>query len=340
VEARDLKALLRLSASAGPGLTTLPHDEALLKNRIGDSRRGFARMAEKPGGETYLFALEELRTRRVVGTSGVVSKVGGFEPFYAYRMETAVHASAMLGVRREIRVLKLLEEHNGPSEIGTLYLHPKHRGGIAGRLLSLGRFLFMADHLRFFDKSVLAEMRGRFDARGRSPFWEALGRHFFGIDFQLADRLILRDKRFIAELMPRHPIYIPLLPKAAQAAIGKVHPETAPALRMLEGEGFAATDMADIFEGGPVVSCAVDKIRSVKESRVAMVRQITGRRIEAEPWLLSNGRAKKFRACAAPIQLIPGRGLRIGRAAALALQVEEGDAVRFVSLRPGAEPAR
>ncbi len=340
VELRDLKALLRLSASAGVGLTSLPHDEAVLKNRIADSLRGFARMAEKPGGETYLFVLEDALTHRVVGTSGIVSKVGGFDPFYAYRSETVTHASSMLGVSKEIRVLKLLEEHNGPSEIGTLYLDPRSRGGAAGRLLSLGRFLFMADHLRFFDPTVLAEMRGRIDARGQSPFWNAIGRHFFGIDFERADRLVMKDKRFIAELMPRHPLYIPLLPRSAQAVIGQVHPHTVPALRMLQGEGFAPTGMVDIFEGGPIVSCAVVQIRAVRESRIRIVHEITPRSIDAEAHLLSNTRAKGFRACAAPFRLVSEKGIQIDRISARTLQVEEGDSVRSVALRPNADTGK
>ncbi len=271
----------------------------------------------------------------MVGTSGIVSKVGGFEPFYAYRVDTVTHASATLGVRKQVRVLKLLAEHNGPSEIGTLFLEPDRRHGTAGRLLSLGRFLFMADHRRFFDPVVLAEMRGRIDARGRSPFWEALGRHFFGMDLEHADRLVMKDKRFIAELMPRHPIYLPLLPKAAQAAIGKVHPETEPALKLLTDEGFRAAGMVDIFEGGPVVSCALEKIRTVQASRALPVDRIIRGRLDAEKHLLSNTRAQGFRAVAAPFLLVPG-GVHIESWAARALHVKVGDTVRAVGLRPGA----
>jgi arginine N-succinyltransferase len=291
-------------------------------------------MAEKPGGETYLFVLEDGRTGKVVGTSGIVSKVGGFEPFWLYRLETSVHESSILGVRNEIQVLQLVQEHDGPSEIGTLYLDPGHRGG-AGRLLSLGRFLFMADHTRYFDKEVLAEMRGRIDARNRSPFWEAIGRHFFGVEFLMADRMVMKDKSFIAELMPRHPIYVPILPKAAQAAIGKVHPETEPALRMLQGEGFRITDWIDIFEGGPVVSCAVKDIRMIRESRLVRVHQVVRKPLDAEPNMVSNTQAKGFRACLAPLHFVPGKGVLLPQSAARVLKVREGDSVRVAAPRPG-----
>ena len=66
------------------------------------------------------------------------------------------------------------------------------------------------------------------DDKGRSAFWDAVGKHFFGIDLVKADYLSMVNKKFIADLMPRFPLYVPLLPPAAQAVIGQVHPETRP----------------------------------------------------------------------------------------------------------------
>ena len=79
---------------------------------------------------------------------------------------------------------------------------------------------------------MVSEIRGVLDKRGQSPFWDALGRHFFGIDFAEADRLSIVNKKFIADLMPDHPIYIPLLPPEAQAVIGKPHAESAKAVTL------------------------------------------------------------------------------------------------------------
>ena len=59
------------------------------------------------------------------------------------------------------------------------------------------------------------------------------------MEFSTADYLTgLGEKSFIAELMPRHPLYMNLLPEEARAAIGEVHADTAPARRLLEQEGF------------------------------------------------------------------------------------------------------
>ena len=177
----DLSPLEALSALTGYGLTTLPRDSALLRRRIRSSTRGFEKLIDddRPRGETYLFVLEDLATGKIAGTSGIVSKVGGFEPFYAYRIEMQVHESKMLNVRKEIRALHLVEDHDGPCEVGSLFLSPEYRRGGAGRLLSLCRFLFMAQFREYFDPEVIAEMRGVVDDNGHSPLWEALGRHFF-----------------------------------------------------------------------------------------------------------------------------------------------------------------
>lgn len=332
VQIEDLDQILDLTTLTGFGLTTLPHDRDLLRKRIRNSQHGFTQVDDAaPHGEPYLFVIEDLKNGRVVGTSGIVSKVGGFEPFYAYRIETSTIESRELGVRKEVRTLHLVLEHDGPSEIGSLFLHPEYRKGGHGWLLSLARFLFMAEHRAYFDATVIAEMRGVLDDQGRSPFWEALGRHFFEIDFPKADYLSMLSKRFIADLMPRYPIYAMLLPPDAQAVIGQVHPQTKPALKMLEEENFRSNNMVDIFEAGPIVSCPLDQVRAVKESVRATVTEITEELPAAAHHVISTTR-RDMRAVKAPLERA-GTGIRLTSETALALGVKVGDAVRYVTLR-------
>ena len=47
-----------------------------------------------------------------------------------------------------------------------------------------------------------------------------------------------KSKRFIADLVPRFPIYIELLPKQVQDVIGKANELTIPALKLLERKVF------------------------------------------------------------------------------------------------------
>lgn len=333
VSLKDLDALMELTRSVGYGLTTLPADVGFLRKRILKSLRSFEGMSDQPAGEAYLFVLEDTVTGKVVGTSGCVSKVGGFEPFYAFRIETTVHESKSLGVRKEIAVLHLVAEHNGPCEIGSLFLSPALRGGHNGRLLSLARFLFMADHPQCFDPLVLAEMRGIVDAAGRSPFWEAVGKHFFDVDYSRADYLSVINKRFMGELMPKHPVYITLLPPEAKSVIGMVHDQTRPALRMLECEGFAWTGMVDMFDAGPIVTSPLKDIRVVRESQKLTVADLVHTEVAGEAQLVTNARAD-FRAAAAPVEHTADGGVRLSAQSAAALGVNIGDAVRVAPLRP------
>jgi arginine N-succinyltransferase len=331
----DLPAIEALTDFTGFGLTTLPKDEKLLRRRIRDSQRGFAKLSDKdpPGGETYLFVMQDLGTGNVVGTCGVVSKVGGFEPFYAYRVETSIVESKQLNVRKEIRTLHLVEQHDGPCEIGSLFLSPDHRKDNNGRLLSLSRFLFMAEHIDYFDPVVIAEMRGVVDDHGHSPFWDAVGHHFFDIDFPSADYLSMVNKKFIADLMPKHPLYIPLLPKEAQQVIGQVHPETSPALKMLEDEAFKRCGMVDIFEAGPVVRCRLEEIRSIRQSTHGIIETVTTTPPSGELMICANTQ-RDFRACKATVEFLPTGGLRISSDVAAALQIKSGDTIRYVTARP------
>lgn len=267
----DIDAVVELSAQADFGLTTLPSDVDYLTTRINRARRAFADIPDEPGGESYFFVLEDPLSGKLLGTSGIVSRVGGFEPFYAYELRTAVRESEKLGVKRKVPVLHLSAQHDGPCEICSLFLAPSHRKGGLGALLSQTRFLFMAEYPEAFADTVIAELRGVSDSSGTAPFWEGVGRHFFEIDFPKADWLSIIDKSFIAELMPTDPIYVPLLHTDVQAVIGQVHPNTEAALHILEVEGFTRTCHVDIFDAGPVVSCPLADIRSVRQSIAATV---------------------------------------------------------------------
>ena len=139
----DLDQLFELIQRSEYGLTTLKVAKEELASRIERSVFAFSQKSAKPAGQPYVFIMEDLAKARIVGTSAIYSKVGGFEPFYSYQIKTSVHASEDLGVHKEIEVLHLHAEHDGPSEIGSLFLSPDYWGGGHGRLLSTSRFLFL-----------------------------------------------------------------------------------------------------------------------------------------------------------------------------------------------------
>lgn len=273
IRENDLDNLIDLAADAGPGLTTLPNDRTFLKQRIVDSLRAFDDKVSKPRGEAYLFVLEDLESKQIVGTSGIISKVGGFEPFYTYQILEEHHQDQSLGVNKTIQYLKLIENHSGPSEIGSLFLKDDYRKFGLGKLLSLCRFLFMSTFPNRFDQHVISELRGVVKEDGKSPFWDSVGQHFFDTDYSRADMFSgLGHKEFIKNLMPKHPIYIPLLPEAVQKVIGEVHDRTRPARALLEKEGFLFSGDVDIFDAGPTFKSDLNQIKTVSQSKTAKIQ--------------------------------------------------------------------
>jgi arginine N-succinyltransferase len=330
----DLDQLEELAGLAGVGLTTLPKDKKFLRKRIKSSQLGFENLIEHPegpAGEIYLFVMEDLDSKKVIGTSALYSKVGGFEPFYSYNIEKDVFRSEQINISKEVPILKLHEEHNGPSEVGSLFVHPDYRRGGNGRFMSLIRFLFVAEHPHFFESTIISEIRGVIDEKDNSPFWDAIGRHFFGIDFKQADYLSVVNKRFIAELMPDHPIYITMLPKSAQDVIGVCHEQSKPAMKTLEDEGFRYENKVDIFDAGPLMSCRCDQIRTVRKSRRANVK-IVDEVIAGEPSIFCTTNERFVSVCT-PLRE-KGDEVEISRQVADALQLNAGEMLRYIELRP------
>ncbi len=332
----DLDSLFKLVQQCESGLTTLKVSKAKLEERIIESLNAFAQQNAQPKGQPYVLVMEDLTTNELVGTCAIYAKVGGFQPFYSYEIRQTVKESKKLNIRKEIDALHLQMEHDGPTEIGSLFLSPNYWGSGNGRMLSLSRFLFIADFPARFEKEIIAELRGVVDEEGKSPLWTALGSHFFQMQYPRADTLSMTDKRIIADLMPKHPIYIPLLPKAAQEVIGKVHPRTQPALALLQQEGFEYRGVVDIFDGGPAVHCAVENLRTVRESRLLTIAQVvtefktdTGQKLSER--LLSNGRLD-YRCCKAAV-LIEGKNVLIDNQTAEALQISAGEQLRVVTVR-------
>ena len=334
----DLDSLFDLIQKSEFGLTTLKISKWTLAARIEKSVFAFQQKNSSPDGLPYVFVMEDLSKGLIVGTCSVYSKVGGFEPQYHYQIKQSRHISEDLNLENYIDVLHLHEVHDGPSEIGSLFLSPDYWGRGYGRLLSLSRFLFMADFKQRFETEVIAEMRGVVDEHGKSPLWSALGSYFFQIDFPKADTLSSKSKKFIADLMPKHPIYIPLLPQEAQVVIGQVHDNTRPALAVLNKEGFEFGDLVDIFDGGPTVHCETENIRTIRESRtgtVKSIKQASKSQTDSPPAtkfeMISNCQLD-YRCCMGEINWSDA-GAEIDEASARGLNLTIGDAVRSVTIR-------
>jgi arginine N-succinyltransferase len=329
VSVTDLPALMDLVQQAGPGFTTLPANEERLAHRLRWAQRTFAEQVERADAD-YLFVLED-DDQHVVGISALAGAVGLRDPWYNYRVGLTVSASPDLGIERQIPTLFLNNEMTGQSQLCSLFLRHDHRQGTNGRLLSLARLLFVAEFPHMFGEKLIAELRGSADEQGCSPFWDSLGRHFFKRAFSHADYLSgLGSKSFIAELMPRQPLYTCLLTEQAQAVIGKAHPNTEPAMKILNAEGFAHKGYIDIFDAGPVIEAPVSKVRTVRDSQ-SLVLAIGTPDEQAPVWLIYNRRLENCRITAAQARIV-GNSLVVDRLIAKRLQLQPGNSVRAVPL--------
>lgn len=330
----DLADILQLSGKTGIGLTSLPKDEVHLRARIERSVATWEGRLEK-ADQGYLFVLEDTEQQKVVGVSAIEVAVGLSEPWYNFRLGTLVHASKSLNIYKPVPTLFLSNDHTGYTELCTLFLDSDYRNGKNGQLLAKVRFLFLAAFREYFSRKVIAEMRGVSDDSGHSPFWDSVGRHFFGMEFAEADRLTgMGQKSFIAELMPKHPLYTELLSHDARAVIGEVHPQTAPARAVLEGEGLSYEGYVDIFDAGPTLEGEIDQLRAVKESRLLPVRLAERSDDGDEPlYLVANEQYQNFRALLIPGGAAP-ESLTLSATEADILGLSEGDNLRVVALFP------
>lgn len=334
VRSSDLPKLIELARTTGPGLTTLPANEERLAHRVGWAEKTFRGEAERADAD-YLFVLED-DDGQVVGISAIAGAVGLREPWYNYRVGLTVSASQELKIYREIPTLFLANDLTGNSELCSLFLRGDARTGLNGRLLAKARLLFIAEFPKLFGNKIIAEMRGMSDAAGHSPFWESLGRHFFKMEFSQADYLTgVGNKAFIAELMPKFPLYTCFLSEDARNIIGRVHPDTEPALAMLKSEGFSYQGYVDIFDAGPAVECQTSKIRAVHDSQ-ALVLAVGTPGDDATPFLIHNRKREDCRITAAPARLAAGT-LVVDPMTAKRLQLSAGDQVRAVPLSAARE---
>ncbi|STQ89940.1 arginine N-succinyltransferase [Iodobacter fluviatilis] len=329
----DVDKLVELAHKAGPGMTTLKPDPGAQAARIDRVRRtleGSAQLAD----QGYLFLMEETDTGEIVGVCGIETAVGLEQPFYTYRIDTSVYASREMKIWSKMDKLTISHDLTGYTELCSLFLDPLHRVNCNGALLSKSRFMFLAQFSDRFGERVCAEMRGVFDEHGDSPFWRALGSHFYRIDFHEADRLVsLGQKSFLAELMPRFPVYIDFLPDDAKACIGATHKDTTPARHLLESEGLRLERHIDIFEAGPVLEARIDSLRVMRESGLCSVVISDSKKAPSAPHLIATSQLKTFRT--GLIYTAPEQGLiMLTPAEAKALQVKTGDQVRMMEAYP------
>jgi arginine N-succinyltransferase len=324
----DLKHLYEMAKLTGGGFTNLPPDRDALAAKLARSAESFGREADGVADELFVLVLEEIETGEVRGTCQLFTQIGQRLPFYSYRLGTLTQHSRELSRTFRAEMLSLATDLEGSCEVGGLFLHPAERAGGLGLLIARSRYLFIRMHRARFADRILAELRGIIDEAGGSPFWDGIAGRFFGMSFQEADQFnAVNGHQFIADLMPKHPVYTAMLPETARAAIGLPHPSGRAAMRMLEREGFRFENYVDIFDGGPTMTAPTDQVRSIRDARQHRVVAID--RDGGVEALVAVGELRDFR-CTLGLVREAADGIVLSADAAKALGVVEDERVWHV----------
>jgi len=325
----DLDVIEKFSRAATFSIRTLKPDRARLAARLERSIKAFAGSEPQNGDEIYHFVLEDLQAGRVVGTSGIVASAAANGRFYCYHNEFLVHGSDELGITNREHTLRLCEDLSDHTLLSSFYIEPEYSETLAPQLLSRGRLLFIRNYPHLFAERIGAENPGLCDDEGNSPVWDALGHRFFKMPFPEAEqRTGGRSKSFIAELMPRMPVYVSLLSKEAQWAMGQLHPDAELPFGILVAEGFDVDSYVDIFDGGPIAEARIAMLRSVVSALDVELRGEA--RGEGEPCLVANMERDGFRATLTHGEFVDD-SLQIRRSAILRLGLTEG--IRATAIR-------
>ena len=332
VEPTDLPQLQQLARDSLVGVTSLPDDSDRLREKIAGSCASFDKDIQAQGPENYFFVLEDLDTRRLVGCSEILATAGFNEPFYSLRNRHFTSASRELNIEHGVPALSLCHDLNDHTLLRGFHIDNALVRSAFSELLSRARLLFIAAHASRFADAVITEIVGYSDENGHSPFWDALGKHFFDLPYVEAERLCgLQSRTFLAELMPQYPIYVPMLPPEAQACIGRIHPDGQEAFDILEREGFETNSYIDLFDAGPTLYARTVNIRSIARSQTATVRQQA--QIDARGrYLVSNDALHGFRAIVAELDYQPDQPLSLTPALCTALKVTDGSTIRLTAL--------
>lgn len=330
----DVQHLYEMAKRTGGGFTNLPPDRKALSTKLERAAAAFARTDDVIDDDLFVFVMENTATGEVRGTCQIFSRVGQKWPFYSYRLGMLTQHSVELDKTFRAEMLTLSTDLEGCTEVGGLFLHPGERSGGLGMLIARSRYLFIRNHRARFGDKTLAELRGVIDEAGGSPFWDGVAGRFFGMNFQQADQFnAVHGNQFIADLMPKHPVYTAMLPESARAVIGLPHPSGRAAMRMLENEGFHWENYIDIFDGGPTMTVRTDQIRSIKEaveSKIVAIDTTLGEHKAGEKDLVAFGRLGGFRAAYAWLEPRDG-GMAIDPEAADLLGVGKGDLITHIS---------
>jgi arginine N-succinyltransferase len=332
----DVGALEALAAVTMPGVHTLPRTREKIVASVERSIASFAAHVDIPSEESYQFVLED-DAGQIAGTAAIHASAGSNGTYFAFRNDVIQQVSRDLNISHSVHALTLCSELTAYSQLSAFYVRERAHAGVEAALLSRARLLYavLAPH-RFGDR-FFVPLAGITDNDGNSPFWNALGRKFFQMDFLDAERTIggARNRTLIVELMPHYPVYVPLLPGDAQAAMGQIHPDGELAFHLLTEEGFEADEYIDIFDGGPILQAHKHALRTYTQSMTRRVAEVAGGDVPEVlvSYAVASADGGAFRAITAAAPAVEsGDTIVLSAEARAALRVGAGDNVVCVRI--------
>ena len=289
---KDCQQIYDLIKTGDSGMTTLPKSKEEVFERVNWSKKSLNKKVKTPGKDSYLFVLKD--NDKIVGISAIYTSVSmnGASVFFKRKKKTV--SSKTLKFKKDLDVIQLHTVKEPYTELGTLFLHPDYRGKGRGSLLSLARFKFMALWPERFNKSVVAEIRGKVDKEDNSIFWKYFSRHFFDEDVFNNDEISYINNSFITESIPKHPFLVSPLNRSAQRIIGMPNEKALPAFKMMKYQNFKLNGLIDIIDAGPCLECDFDEIKTIKTNKSVKIKSF-GLPKKQFSSLISNTDLKGFR---------------------------------------------
>jgi len=224
---------------------------------LADSQRAFA--SATPCAAMRVFVL--LRGDQLLGAAGLIASTGMELPRYSFRSGQVVHASAEMGMFKRAGTLVLGNDLTGAAELRL----PLLAAGAPPEALLLLLQATLNDLLaktQCFAATLICELPGLGDGSQQSPFWQGLGRHFYGGELPPDDAFFPPPLRsHVGRLLPKHPLYSSFLPEAAQSSLAHAHPGCTALASLLHQAGLRARGQLNIVDGGPVLEATVDELR-------------------------------------------------------------------------------
>ncbi len=305
-----------------------------LETIIAQSIESFSCETKKAGHQTYVFALEETESQQMIGFCKLAATNNGF-PVYSYRLETIEQRSPKLQVDKSIQVLRLIED-SGPIALpSSLFIRSRYRAKGYDRLVLDGAYLYMGSFPQRFPDRIVNEYRGLYDTRGNSLFWKYIIQPFIrSVSYKGLLRLLRQGlEHEITRLLPSGPIYLPLLPKRARKIIGQVHPEAAPAFRLMQRHGFRNQSHISYSSGAPLLETQIRDITTIQQNQRAIVDKIVPNLI-GQTYLVNVIKSDmSFCVCPGIVEENFDGTVNLPSALAQQLHIYAGDTVSFTKTR-------